>query len=138
MKRLLVLLAAILACAGLLAGVADAKKKKKIETTVTITNPTPGTYTGKATAAKGCDKSRQVTVWHDTNGNGTVDGEPTDFKIGTAVTDADGNYTVTGNQAPIGDRVIVEVSKERRGRKICKAATASTLASPGSPPGLPY
>lgn len=134
MKRFIIVITTICACAGLVAESASARKVT-IRSTITVSNPTAGTYTGKVAAEKErCGKERTVLVWHDTNGNGVIDDEPADFLIGIVVTDASGNYTLTGNQAPIGDRVIAEVLKEKRGNKKCLAATAETNAFPGFAP----
>ena len=130
MKGLTIGIAA-LACAGLVAGGALAAKAK-VTTSVTVTNPSAGVYTGQVTAKKGCDRGRVVVVWHDTNGNGPVDGEPDDFRIGGGLTDGDGKFTVNGNQAPRGDNVIVVVGKSKRKKAICKEGTTTIQAGPGA------
>ena len=128
MRRALVIVAAAAVCVALVPAIASAKKFK---TEVTVANSAPGTYTGKVTSTKkNCVSGRVVEVWHDTNGNGQIDGEPTDFKIGTATTDSNGDYSVTGNQAPAGDNVIASVNRKKFAkRKNCGAATATTTAS---------
>jgi hypothetical protein len=105
----------------------------KFKTEVTVTNSRPGVYSGKVTSTKkGCVEGRIVQVWHDTNGNGAVDGEPTDYLIGSTNTDAAGGWSLGGEQAPIGDSVIAQVNRKKLGkRKNCGAASATTVASPG-------
>jgi hypothetical protein len=125
MKRMGAATLAVCVAAGLIAGVASGAK---IKTSVSLDNPAFGVYEGQVTAKKPCKKGRTVTVWHDTNGNGEVDGEPTDFEIGTGVTDDAGFYTVLGNQAPAGDNIIAVVDKKKKGKKKCKDAEALTEA----------
>ena len=123
MKRLVVLSIGVLACAAAVPPVvvADDEVKSKIS----VKNTSPGTYEGKVRAKKKCNQFRKVEVWHDTNGNNQVD-EDDDFKIGEATTDENGKYTVTGNQAPKGDRVIAFTKKENRGNKKCLGADDET------------
>lgn len=132
MKRFAAMGLAICVAAGLIAGAAFAREA--VKTSVTVDNPEPGLYEGKVSAKKPCKKGRLVTVWHDTNGNGEVDGEPTDFEIGSDVTDEDGFYEVEGSQAPVGDNIIAVVDAKKKGDKKCKEADAIEEAG-GSGPG---
>ena len=121
MRRLVFTGLAVCIATGLVGGTAFAGKTR---TNVSLDNPEAGIYEGQVTAKKPCKEGRKVEVWHDTNGNGKVDGEPTDFKIGTDKTDKDGFYLVSGNQAPAGDNIIVVVKPNKQ----CKGAKAVTEA----------
>ena len=132
MKRVFATAVAVCVAAGLLAGVASGAK---IKTSVSLDNPDFGVYEGQVTAKKPCKKGRKVTVWHDTNGNGQVDGDPPDFEIGYGFTDEAGFYVVLGNQAPAGDNIIAVVDKKKKGKKKCSDAEAVTEAEGALPNG---
>jgi hypothetical protein len=99
-------------------------------TEVTVTNTGPGAYSGKVNSKpfrRKCEKGRQISVYHDTNGNGTVDS--TDFLIGTTTTDTNGNWSLTGEeQAPTGDRVIAVAAAKKKRKTKCKEGQGSTTA----------
>jgi hypothetical protein len=87
-------------------------KVRKVSSTATLTNKESGVYTGKVISGYApCERLRGVSVYHDENGNKYFDSQ--DFHIGTAKTDKKGIYKVVGNQAPIGDGLIVRVAKRK-------------------------
>jgi hypothetical protein len=110
------------------ASVAATAVAANIDTQVTLKNPAFGVYTGKVKAEKPCSVNRSVQVWHDTNGNGQVDGDPPDFKIGETKSRRLGKYRIEGNQAPAGDNLIVVVKSKESGRDDCKGAVGDAKA----------
>ena len=140
-KKLLVIVAALVACLAIgSATVATAKKKKtkKITTTislaVTVTPAGPyapypqgsGTFSGKVKAKgpSGCRKNRTVTI--------SRAGSPIVGQVGT---DPNGNYTLSIPAAPPAGTytafVPKKVIKKKNGKKtICKAATSPPVVVP--------
>jgi hypothetical protein len=116
-------IASLVACAAgaLFVGTAVAGD---VKTSVTLKNPEFGVYSGKVKADNPCRNGRTVEVWHDTNGNGQIDGEPTDFKIGQTKSKRKGLYRLEGNQAPPGDNIIAVVKDKEQdgGRTLCEGA----------------
>jgi hypothetical protein len=130
MKRALIAILASALCVAMIPAAAIAGKKVVSE--ISVSNPQAGVYTGTVTSQKKkCQGGRNVEVWHDTNGNGQIDGEPTDYLIGTATTASDGTYTVSGDQAPIGDNIIASVARKKSGRKNCGGAQTVASATGG-------
>jgi hypothetical protein len=122
MRKLVLIGVAALAFAGSFAATAVAGKG--VKTKVTLENTELGVYEGVVSSKKdACVENRRLSVWHDTNGNGEVDGDPPDFEIGAAETNDIGEYRVIGNQAPAGDNIIVVVKKAKRGGFKCRGAT---------------
>lgn len=106
-------------------------KVRKVSSTATLTNTESGIYTGKvAVAYAPCERLRRVDVYHDENGNRTFDIQ--DFHIGGAKTDKKGKYKVVGNQAPIGDGLIVRVAKRRIQGADVNCLSSETLGVAGS------
>jgi len=88
------------------------KAKTEVELTEVSVDPATGegTYTGKVKSKKRCKGGRKVTVIHDSD---------PPFTIGETRTDEFGKWTIEGPVPPIGDRVIVKVSKSSK----CKGAS---------------
>ena len=139
-KKVLVIVAALVACLAIgSATVATAKKKKtkKITTTISLAvavtpagpyNPYPpgtGTFSGKVSAKgpSGCRKGRTVTI----SRGGPI--------VGQVGTNSNGNYTLAIPTAPPAGTytafVPKKVIKKKNGKKtICKAATSPPVVVP--------
>jgi hypothetical protein len=125
MRRLAITALAACVSGALLAGTVVAAE---VNTSVSLKNSAFGVYKGKVKADKPCAVNRSVEVWHDTNGNGQVDGDPPDFKIGETKSKRRGEYKIKGNQAPAGDNLIVVVKSKESGRDDCKGAVEEAKA----------
>ena len=125
MRRLAISALAVGVSGVLVAGTAVAAE---VKTSVSLKNPQFGVYTGKVSAENPCAVNRRVEVWHDTNGNGQVDGDPPDFKIGETKSRRKGKYRIQGNQAPAGDNLIVVVRSKESGRDDCRGAVGEAKA----------
>jgi hypothetical protein len=125
MRRLAISALAACVSGALVAGTVVAAE---VDTSVSLKNPQFGVYTGKVSAEKPCAVNRSVEVWHDTNGNGQVDGAPPDFKIGQTKSKRKGKYRIQGNQAPAGDNLIVVVRSKESGRDDCRGAVGEAKA----------
>ena len=131
-KKVLVIVAALVACLAIgSVTVATAKvKKKKFPATITLAvttttssyapyNPGAGKFSGRVSSGgpKGCRSGRTVTVTGPTGGSGTTDNNG-DYSIPTTVAPPAGTYTAT-----VAKRVILK--KKKKKKFICKAASTS-------------
>jgi hypothetical protein len=125
--------AVVALCAVLIGGTiaaaasAGVESGKRLNTTLTLENSLPGQYEGLLSSKRAaCEASRRVAVFHDENDNGL---DPSDYRIGSDKSNANGEYEVHGNQAPAGDTIIAKVSRKKlKDGTVCKGKKVDAIA----------
>lgn len=130
MKRTLLAVTALV-FAGALAAPAFGER---VAADLTLFNPAiDGHYFGTIESDDDkCAKRRSVSIYHDANGNGL---DPSDFHIGDAKTNGDGEYDLkNADQAPLGDQIIAIAPKKKPKRSLtCKKAKDVAIAGTTAP-----
>jgi hypothetical protein len=132
MTRILLLAAAAaLLCAGLLGGVALARKVTEVPTSVTFSNPDQGVYKGNVKSGRAaCRTGRRVTILDDRNENSRSDGA--DRTLAKAFSGRAGGYVARGTQAPEGEQLLVAVADKILGRAaFCRSFIKTAAAQSG-------
>jgi len=129
MQRGIAVVMAVGLVAGLFASGLVAKTAQE-PSKLTLRNSEPEIYEGFVEADRAsCERRRKVAVFHDQNRNGV---DKSDYRIGSDKTDREGEYEVEGNQAPMGDRIVAQITRKTlRDGTVCLAKEKGAVALGG-------